>query len=99
MWVGSSQVLVSKRERSEKATSLDWSFSECLSVFSLSSVSGPLPMTASTPPCLIGPALGPGLGPQHRACWTHHQLIFLQTLSKPRSPSFPALWAAHRLPE
>ena len=24
--------------------------------------------------------------PQHRACWAHHRLIFLQTLSKPRNP-------------
>lgn len=51
-----------------------------------------------TPSCLIGPALGSGPGPWHLACWAH-RLIFLQTLSKPRSPSFTALWAARRPPE
>lgn len=73
-----------QQQRDQKAATLDRSVSACLSVFSLSSVSGPLPMIASTTSCLIGPPWTLGLAPQHPAlAGPHHQLIFLQALSKP----------------
>lgn len=87
-----------QQQRVQKTTSLDWSVSACLSVFSLSSVSGPLPMTASTSSCLIGPTLGPRLAPIPRLLGpspTHLFANFEQT----QEPFFPVLWAVHRLSE
>lgn len=91
--------LWSAAEGSEKAATLDRSVSACLSVFSLSSVSGPLPMIASTPSCLIGPALDVGPGPSAPRLLGPSPTHLFANFEQTQEPSSPALWAAQRLPE
>lgn len=88
--MGCSQAPVSSRAGRKGSLSLLECF--CVSVCFLPELYvWPSAHVCITPSCLIGPTLGSGPGPWHLACWAH-RLIFLQTLSKPRSPSFTALW-------
>lgn len=89
----------SAAEGSEKAAALDRSVSACLSVFSPSAVSGPLPMTASTPSCLIGPALDAGPSPPAPRLLGPSPTHLFANFEQTQEPSSPALWAAQRLPE